>query len=1034
MSEFETHLLASRDGYTTKACSPGIGDPEKRELEELVHGQPNDPAILTGLQIYPTACTRRLRSSGRFAISRILRGDPDSAGRQTIQVCSLILNEAVFAEVSAGDVWSLLNSGEVWRPDLFASGRPIRLPLMPPVRRAVTHADVLLLDAWLRARSSRAGLATVESNPGNDRSIASLGQILMPRDRIALLWGVRQFGAQTPISIASLIDPSCVQTSRRSAQQVLPTPSTAAGVAALGWVGRECLPDLSTLLAETRIPVPYPVAVPKTGANPAPKPDRARSRTDFGPSRPRLAVVLTIATVAALLVITALSVSMWNRSLPPGPIGVPSVKVKPGGEMSTLEIAWEASSTPPADSFLVEWRRSGDPEWQTAGETSKSSLDFSLFDDTGDKGCFGRAISFRIWGISGQQVRTSDASECFFLVPPGLSKSTADPRLEWKEGSLHLNWRPVPGAVRYRVQVQQRDPSPRWDELTTECTFDAMEVRDSYTVKLTAFGEALRRDGTPISKELEFDAKPVGKPPEHASASTESQEPHPAPTSPLDSSEATDQPISLSPTLQCANHGRVRIGWNWNPSGTDSMRIRYSPEIPDAPTTSLPDKDHLDFDMPIGLETLEIHLDPQASSSTRKFEERSIRWSRPRLKLSEPENDPLRTGEVCVRMLEPLPEGVALMWTYEGRQVIHEPDGSVLIPVLELPPSEQAPSMLKVIAWRPENLPPGASTPDANCVNCPLLFECKIDLGPSSRWKLEGVPDNPSEEPILLPTVNLSDASYRKLGRILPPYGSQRSPDEDLKAAIDGLRRRLDAAFKRNLTQGIAKRSTEQIATETIRAWALRLADHVNRRVGRERFPDFPQESLISAVDDARQLLRANLVANRALADSERIKTIAMSPEACHKIVRDGLQPIDDCIEALDAKLCAAWPSPDSQGMTIRTSGNRFKGLEEEFVKAKKKKDFTNSVIGELQKQFDQQVRHTTVEILKFNAGAAKRPTPSEYADLIKAVAACAETLFADGAFEEKRGGEYLNRLRLLGYAIDRGRARDTPVWSKSNE
>ena len=84
MPQVDSHLLASRDGYTTFAKSPSVTPPEQRELEELVYGQPDDANVYAALTAQATAMLRRLRSTGRYALSRIIPGDRDFDLRRSV--------------------------------------------------------------------------------------------------------------------------------------------------------------------------------------------------------------------------------------------------------------------------------------------------------------------------------------------------------------------------------------------------------------------------------------------------------------------------------------------------------------------------------------------------------------------------------------------------------------------------------------------------------------------------------------------------------------------------------------------------------------------------------------------------------------------------------------------------------------------------------------------------------------------------------------------------------------------------------------
>ena len=237
MPQVDTHLLASRDGYKTFASTPSVTPLELRELEELVYGQPDDASVYAALTTQATAMLRRLRSTGRYALSRIIHGDRDSAGRETIAVCTIILTAAQYQSVARGDLWRLLHSPQLWSVDLFRSGQPLALPEMIPVRRAITSSDVTLFDAWMAARSRQNAVAMVGANPASHQAVIALLQVLAEKDLSELTWGCRLFSLPSSISVASIAQKGVEQNSRRIIVIPATSPTTTYGQRSLAFVG-----------------------------------------------------------------------------------------------------------------------------------------------------------------------------------------------------------------------------------------------------------------------------------------------------------------------------------------------------------------------------------------------------------------------------------------------------------------------------------------------------------------------------------------------------------------------------------------------------------------------------------------------------------------------------------------------------------------------------------------------------------------------------------------------------------------------------
>lgn len=243
MPEVATHLLASFDGYTTKGRSKTVLDSECKDLEELVFGQPDDQEILHKLTTVPTAMVRRLQSSGRYALSRILPGQADSAGRQSICVCTLVLDVAQYVAIAKGDLWKLLNQPQLWQVANFSANKPLSIPTIAPETRAAGIKDVRLFDAWLKATSIQKGLAVPTSDEITDADIARLTQVLDESDVPRYLWGCRLFSPQVPVQIATFVKEGIAKSGRRTVVSLTSQLQTQAGSVALATaIGKSSLP------------------------------------------------------------------------------------------------------------------------------------------------------------------------------------------------------------------------------------------------------------------------------------------------------------------------------------------------------------------------------------------------------------------------------------------------------------------------------------------------------------------------------------------------------------------------------------------------------------------------------------------------------------------------------------------------------------------------------------------------------------------------------------------------------------------------
>lgn len=257
----DTHLLASREGYTTFAKSSAVAPAEQRELEELVYGQPDDAEIYGSMATEAVAMLRRLRSTGRFALSRMLAGGTDSAGRETIAVCTMIMGPDEYQALARSDLWRLLHSTQLWSVDLFRKGQQLSIPDSLAQPRTVSSTDVALFDAWLVAKGRSNSVAVIGASSANHRAIVGLPQVIHPSDLINLTWGCRLLSIPSGVALASIAQRGVEQNSRRAVVAVTATPTTEAGKRALAVVGSG-----TTLPSSTASPVAPPrLAAPGSG-------------------------------------------------------------------------------------------------------------------------------------------------------------------------------------------------------------------------------------------------------------------------------------------------------------------------------------------------------------------------------------------------------------------------------------------------------------------------------------------------------------------------------------------------------------------------------------------------------------------------------------------------------------------------------------------------------------------------------------------------------------------------------------------------
>jgi len=112
----ERHVFGSISGYGTLARSPGLTDSEQQQLESPSFGTPYEPSYQASLLAKVTYWSRPL-GSGRRAISRVLPGRLDDAGRPTLLFVTAVVSVADWDLELEGDVRPLLARAELWKWD-----------------------------------------------------------------------------------------------------------------------------------------------------------------------------------------------------------------------------------------------------------------------------------------------------------------------------------------------------------------------------------------------------------------------------------------------------------------------------------------------------------------------------------------------------------------------------------------------------------------------------------------------------------------------------------------------------------------------------------------------------------------------------------------------------------------------------------------------------------------------------------------------------------------------------------------------------
>lgn len=211
------HIFGSVSGYRTLACSTDVTLQERAVLETLGFGQTDDESYFHSLALDPAGMGRPL-PSGRYALTRCIEGDRDSAGRRTLRYDSLIFSAADWNGPVAPVALDVLRADRLWQLDQANPGLPLHVSLPNrPAKPGNRGRTVSLLDQYLTSNTTRDIIAL----PHSSELVSSI--VLMPaclplEQRSQIAWGLRVLSPGAPVQIATL-DPAATTSGRRRVVQ-----------------------------------------------------------------------------------------------------------------------------------------------------------------------------------------------------------------------------------------------------------------------------------------------------------------------------------------------------------------------------------------------------------------------------------------------------------------------------------------------------------------------------------------------------------------------------------------------------------------------------------------------------------------------------------------------------------------------------------------------------------------------------------------------------------------------------------------------
>lgn len=188
MGPFDYHVFEHMDGrYRTTASSPGVTAAERAAVEQFFFGQTNSASYLDSLAAQPGLIWRR--PAERFLFTRVLRGEKDANGRDTLRFETLLL-DLDQAKVIGGTLAPCLISS--WEH----VGDRIVVPSLANRPSVALHRD-LISEVLTGIEAGRRIVRSAEDVSLND--VEKLVRLCVDRDDFSLCY--RSLNGQAPVQI-----------------------------------------------------------------------------------------------------------------------------------------------------------------------------------------------------------------------------------------------------------------------------------------------------------------------------------------------------------------------------------------------------------------------------------------------------------------------------------------------------------------------------------------------------------------------------------------------------------------------------------------------------------------------------------------------------------------------------------------------------------------------------------------------------------------------------------------------------------------
>ena len=203
MIQVSTHLFGSTEGYQTLAQSADVSEVEARALSIFGFGSPKSIEEIEKLNHHPSVAGRLL-PSGRFAITRLFSGEPDVAGRATVERRTLIFSAHDWKYIVRCDIESLLTDKNAFDREVIANSgsHSVLVNDSEDLLPCVGELERRLYDILLSTPRQNA-CALLVDDLANRRGLMQLLKLLPINEACHLSWGLGLFAATPGVRIAT---------------------------------------------------------------------------------------------------------------------------------------------------------------------------------------------------------------------------------------------------------------------------------------------------------------------------------------------------------------------------------------------------------------------------------------------------------------------------------------------------------------------------------------------------------------------------------------------------------------------------------------------------------------------------------------------------------------------------------------------------------------------------------------------------------------------------------------------------------------